>query len=174
MRRLQMLLAVAVFMFMAHWMTLGARANDAPGVKVEISTEQAKPREVEDSTQKAIVRDYTAAWSAMEASLESNQDAGLAAQFSGNALGQLQDRLQAQKKNGLRTRFTDRGHKLSAIFYSPEGSAMELHDTAQLEIETLDGSKVLRSEPVTLHYVALMTTAEDRWKVRVLQGVPDF
>lgn len=174
MRRLQLLLAVAVFMFMAHWMTLRARANDVSGVKVEIATEQAQPREVEDSTQKAIVRDYTAAWKAMEASLESNQDAGLAAQFSGNALQQLQDKLQAQKKNGLRTRFADHGHKLSAIFYSPEGSAMELHDTAQLEIETLDGSKVLHSEPVTLHYVALMTTAEDRWKVRLLQGVPSF
>jgi len=174
MRRLQLLLAVAVFMSATHWMTLRARANDAAGVKVEMSTEQAQPREVEDSTQKAIVRDYTAAWKAMEAALASNQDAGLAAQFSGNALQLLQDRVQQQKKSGLRTRFVDHGHKLSAIFYSPEGSAMELHDTAQLEIETLDGSKVHHSQPVTLHYVALMTTAEDRWKVRLLQGVPNF
>ena len=174
MRRLQVLLVVILFMSAAHWMTLRARANDSTAVKVELSTEQAAPREVEDSTQIAIVRDYTAAWKALEASLESNQNAGLDAQFSGNALEQLKDRIQAQKKAGLHTRFADRGHKLSAIFYSPEGSAMQLHDTAQLEIETLDGSKVLHSEQVTLHYVALMTTAEDRWKVRLLQGVPNF
>ena len=174
MRRLQLMFAVVTFMLAAHWMTLRARANDAAGVKVEISTEQAQPREVEESTQKAIVRDYTAAWKVMEASLESNDDAGLAVQFSGTALDQLQERIKQQKKNGLRTRFVDRGHKLNAIFYSPEGSAMELHDTAQLEVETLDGSKVLHSEPATLHYVALMTTAEDRWKVRLLQGVPNF
>ena len=29
------------------------------------------------------------------------------------------------------------------MFYSPEGSAMELHDTAQLQIQLLDGDKVV-------------------------------
>lgn len=174
MRRVQLILAAIVFMSLAHWMVVRARANSSGEIKVEFSVDQAQPREVEDSTQKAIMRDYTSAWKALEGSLESNQDAGLAQQFTGDALQQLKGRLEAQRKSGLRTRFADHGHKVSAIFYSPEGSAMELHDSAQLEIETLDGTKVVHSESVTLNYVALMTTAEDRWKVRLLQGEPNF
>ena len=67
----------------------------------------------------------------------------------------------------------DRGHKLEAIFYSPEGSAMQLRDTAKLEIEYLDGDTVVGREQVTAHYLALMTVAEDRWKVRLLQAAPE-
>ena len=68
----------------------------------------------------------------------------------------------------------DKGHHVKAIFYSPEGSAMELHDTAELQIQVLDGDKVLHSEDVTMHYVALLTAAENSWKVRVLEAVPSF
>ena len=139
-----------------------------------MATGNAGPREVEDTTQTAIIRDYSAAWKAMEASLDSNQDDGLGAAFTGNALQQIKDRMAQQKKAGLRTRYVDRGHKLEAVFYSPEGSAMQLHDSAQLEIQTLEGEKIVHSENATLHYVTLMTVAEDRWKVRQLQGVASF
>ena len=83
----------------------------------------------------------------------------------------MKSRLEGQQKNGLRTRLIDRGHKLEAVFYSPEGSAMQLRDTAQLEIQVLNGGQVIHSEQTTLHYIALMTTAEDRWKVRLLEEV---
>ena len=49
---------------------------------------------------------------------------------------------------------------------------MELHDTAQLQIQLLDGDKVVASQDVTAQYVVLMTAAENSWKVRVLQEVP--
>jgi hypothetical protein len=49
-----------------------------------------------------------------------------------------------------------------------------VHDTAQLEIQQLEGSNVVHSEQVTLHYLALLTPAENSWKVRVLQTVPAF
>jgi len=60
------------------------------------------------------------------------------------------------------------------VFYSPEGSAMELHDTARLELQVLDGSKVIHSEDTTVQYVTLLTAAENSWKVRVMEAVPKF
>ena len=68
----------------------------------------------------------------------------------------------------------DKGHKVEAVFYSPEGSAMELHDTAQVQLQLMDGSKVIHSEDATVHYVVLLTAAENSWKVRVLEAVPRF
>lgn len=66
-------------------------------------------------------------------------------------------------------------HLASApIFHSPDGSAIELQDTAELQIQVLDGDKVLHSEDVTMHYVALLTAAENSWEVRVLEAVPAF
>jgi len=47
-----------------------------------------------------------------------------------------------------------------------------VRDTAQLEIEYLDGSSVVHREQVTQSYLALLTVGEDRWKVRVLEEVP--
>jgi hypothetical protein len=145
---------------------------DDPAPSVQLSTASATPREVEDTTQKAIVRDYTAAWAALTAALAKNETAVLDASFTGVARDELGARVAAQRKNGLRTEITDRGHKLEAVVYTPEGSAMQLHDTAQVDLQIMDGGKVIHSEHATLHYVVLMTVAEDRWKVRLLEEVP--
>ena len=51
---------------------------------------------------------------------------------------------------------------------------MELRDTLQLQVQLLDGDKVVNTQDATLHYVALLTAAENSWKVRVLQAVPSF
>ena len=163
---------VSVPQLLVH--ALAASRNNTSGLKVELAAENAQPRQVEDTTQEAIVRDYASAWRALEQSLGNSGDSGLAANFAGTALDQLQSRLDGQRKSGVRTRYVDRGHQLEAVFYSPEGSAMQLHDTAQVEIQTYDGGTLLSSQPVTLHYVVLMTTAEDRWKVRLLEGVAGF
>ena len=60
------------------------------------------------------------------------------------------------------------------MFYSPEGSALQLHDTVTLQRELLDGNKVVATERLTAHYLVVMTPAADHWQVRVLQSVPDF
>jgi hypothetical protein len=145
---------------------------DDPAPKVQLSTASVTPREVEDTTQKAIVRDYTAAWAALATALARNDAGLLDASFTGAAHDELAARLADQRKNGLLTQITDRGHKLEAVVYTPEGSAMQLHDTAQIDLQIMDGAKVIHSEQATLHYVVLMTVAEDRWKVRLLQEVP--
>jgi hypothetical protein len=146
--------------------------HDAPNV--QLSAGSATGREVEDTTQKAIVRDYTAAWAALTTALATNDAGALDASFAGIAHDELASRVTGQRKAGLHTQITDRGHRLEAVVYTPEGSAMQLHDTAEVDIQIMDGGKVIHSEHATLHYVVLMTVAEDRWKVRLLQEVSGF
>ena len=89
---------------------------------------------------------------------------------AGFALDKLTQRVKDQKQNGLTTRIVDRGHKVKAIFYSPDGAAIELKDTASIETQVLDGGTVIHSDQAQIHYYAVMTGAEDRWKVRVLES----
>ena len=147
-------------------------AAEKTGPSVELNASGAQPRQVEDVTEKAITRDYANAWKIMETALNENRTDQLGGGFAGIAQDKLQKRIEGQRASNLRTRIIDRGHKLEAIFYSPEGSALQVRDTAQLEIEYLDGSSVVHREQVTQKYLALLTVGEDRWKVRVLEEVP--
>lgn len=147
-------------------------AASAPAVSLH--AEHAAPRQVEDTTEKAVARDYAAAWQAMADALDQNRAGLLAANFIGTADEKLADGIQQQQKTGLHQRIVDKGHAVEVVFYSPEGSAMELHDTARLELQVLDGSKVVHSEDATVRYVALLTAAENSWKVRLLEAVPSF
>lgn len=142
------------------------------GIKIEFNDEGAGPREIEDTTQTAIPRDYATAWNALETALSQNRADVLDTGFVGFARERLAQRIADQKSSGIRVRYVDKGHKLNAVFYSPEGSTMEVRDTAQYEMQVLDGDTVISSQPVTQNYVALMTVTEDRWKVRVLEQVP--
>jgi hypothetical protein len=148
------------------------RAANAPSVSLNVSG--AAPREVEETTQRSVARDYAAAWQAMADALDQNRADLLAANFVGTADEKLAAGIAEQRKTGLHQRIVDRGHKVDVVFYSPEGSAMELHDTARLELQVLDGSKVIHSEDATVRYVTLLTAAENSWKVRVMEAVPSF
>ncbi len=121
-----------------------------------------------------MARDYAAAWQTMAEALDQNRTDLLAANFIGTAGDKLTAGIQAQRKTDLHQRIVDKGHRVDVVFYSPEGSAMELHDTAQIELQVMDGSKVIHSEDATVHYVVLLTAAENSWKVRVLEAVPSF
>lgn len=147
-------------------------AADNDAVQVQLTFSQAGPRQLEDSTQQSINRNYANAWKIMAEALRDNRTDKLDQNFVGGAREVLADQVSAQQKSGMSTRYIDHGHKLDAVFYSPEGSAMQLHDTAQLELQILDGGKVIHSEQITQQYHVLMTVAEDRWKVRVLQALP--
>jgi hypothetical protein len=148
------------------------RAASAPSVSLNIAS--AGPRQVEDTTERSVARDYAAAWQAMADALDQNRADLLAANFVGTADEKLTAGINDQRKTGLHQHIVDKGHKVDVVFYSPEGSAMELHDTAQLELQVMDGSKVIHSEDATVHYVALLTAAENSWKVRMLEAVPAF
>jgi hypothetical protein len=137
---------------------------------VQLNVKNAQPRELEEVTQNAILRDYTLAWQAIGTSLANNTLPPLNENFSGFALDKLTQRVKDQKQNGLSTRIIDHGHKVEAIFYSPDGSAVELKDTASIETQVLDGGTIIHSDQAQIQYYAVMTGAEDRWKVRVLQS----
>lgn len=167
MRKLALLLLVAG----CTALLFGAEASS--GAKITLNASQAQPREVEEATQQAIVRDYGKAWQNMAAALEQNRADLLAASFTGFAKDKLTKAIDEQKKNGLKRKYIDRGHKVDVVFYSAEGSAMELKDTAQVEIQYMDGSKVVHSEQATVNYVALLTPTENSWKVRMLEAAKE-
>lgn len=143
-------------------------ADTKPSVQLNVSN--TAPREVEDNTQQSVIRDYSAAWQGLSAALANNSLAPLRENFTGFALDKLSQRVHDQQQNGLTTRIIDRGHKVDAVFYSPDGSAIELKDTATIETQVLDGGSVIHSDQAQVHYYAVLTGAEDRWKVRVLES----
>ena len=146
-----------------------AFAADEEGPKVQLNIANSQPRDMEETTTKSITREYTTAWKTLADALANNRPDRIAASFVGTAEDQLRKQIAEQKKNGLSTKIIDRGHKLDVVFYSPEGSAMQLRDTAQFERRYLSGGKVVHSETVTQNYIVLMAVTGDRWKVRVLQ-----
>jgi hypothetical protein len=91
--------------------------------------------------------------------------------FTGFAKDNLTQRIADQLRTGVTIRYTDHGHNVKAFFYSPDGGEMQLLDNAELDIEILDGGKVIHHESVTQPYLVLMTPGADRWFVRSLDPV---
>ena len=152
--------------------SLTSFAADAP--RVEFDTSHIGPRQMEDVTGQHIPRDWARAWKTLEIAFAQNRPDLLGRYFTGFAQKKLAAAITAQQQSGLHTRYIDHGHKLAAYFYSPDGGSIELHDTADLEIQVLDGNDLIHTEHVTMRYVGLMTPAADHWEVRLLQAVPSF
>ena len=144
-------------------------AQDLPSV--QLNADNAAGRPLEDLTRKAVTRDYAKAWNTLAKAMDSNNAGLVGGDFVGVAEDKLTAAVEQQAKAGLHRRYVDRGHKVDVLFYSPDGTSMQLRDTAQLEVQWMDGNKVLHSDSVTRQYIALMTPTEVRWKVRVLQEV---
>jgi hypothetical protein len=156
-------------------LTLGSYAADsatAPQVHLDVS--KTSPRQVEELTEKGILRDYRLAWSSLAQALELNTLGPLDGPFAGEAKRTLRQSVLGQQHAGLSTRYIGQTHQVEGVLYSPEGDVMELHDTAQYQLQITDGGKVIHDERVLMHYVVLMTPAADRWVIRQLQAVPNF
>jgi len=139
--------------------------------RVQLNADNIGPRPIEDLTSKSVPRDYALAWQTLEQALEENRTGLLDGYFTGFAKQDFTQRINSQLKSELRTRYTDRGHKLEALFYSPSGDVMELRDRAQLDMQILDGGKVIYDEPVNAEFTVLMTPGADRWLVRQIQAI---
>ena len=163
------LMAIAV---LALWIPSYSICADTP--QVVLNTSKAAPRTVESLTERAILRDYKFAWVNLDQALESNSTAPLSGLLTGTASEWLNEAVASQRRNGLSSRYLNQSHRLDAVFYAPEGDVIELHDTADYDLEILDGSKTIHSEHVAVHYVVLMTPGADRWVIRQLQTVPEF
>jgi hypothetical protein len=169
-RRLIVAIAVALILSAVSPMLSRAFAADNDsGMKVQLNISNAQPRDVEETTSKSITREYSTAWKTLADALANNRPDRIGASFVGTAEDQLRNQIEEQKKNGLSTRIIDHSHKLDVIFYSPEGSAMELRDTVQLERQYRDGHRIVHSENIIQNYIVVMAVAGDRWKVRILQ-----
>jgi hypothetical protein len=174
-RRERILILAIVVLVIIGSIVIGSIALRAADVgNVKLNVDKAGPREVEEQTEKAVLRDYAGAWRSLATALEQNNAGALGDLWAGFARQKFVDAIAQQQQSGVAVRYIDHGHQLNAVVYSPEGSALELHDTAQLERQVLDGATVIDSENVTVHYVVVMTPTTDHWQVRLLQSVPEF
>jgi hypothetical protein len=143
-------------------------------VQVQLNIQNAGPRAVEELTERGILRDYRFAWTSMARALELNTVDPLEGPFGGDAKQWLKDTIVSQQQTGLSQKYLDQKHKVEAVFYAPEGDVMELHDTAEYQLQVFDAGKQIHDEHVVMHYVVLMTPGADRWIIRQLQAVPQF
>lgn len=165
------LVALIVALLVSVFVVYNLRVSAKEAVpRVQLHADNLGPREIEDLTSKSVPRDYALAWQTMEQALAENRPGLLDGYFTGLAKQDLSQRVNAQIKSGLRTRYQDGGHKLDAIFYSPAGDVMELRDHAKLEVEVRDGDKVIHQESLNVEYTVMMTPGADRWLVRELQA----
>jgi len=159
-------LKIASFVIVSGVLAMGQSAPE-----VHLDADGLAPRPIEELTGTTIVRYYAQAWRDLATALDANRADGLGEEFTGFAKDRLTKRIGAQSKTGVHVRIVDHGHRLKAIFYSTDGSAMQLIDQAQLEIQTFDGSKLLDTQNVPHEYMVLMTPGADRWYVRDLEEV---
>jgi hypothetical protein len=147
----------------------GVSADDDVLPKVQLNADNIAPRPIEDRTSEVVPRDYAHAWQNMAQALDQNRADLLDGYFTGFAKDNLSKLIADQKRTGIHVRYVDHGHKLDALFYAPAGDAMQLRDRAQLEVQILDGGKLIHSEQLTQTYLVLMTPGADRWLVRDLE-----
>jgi hypothetical protein len=139
--------------------------------EVTVDTSQLKgPRPLEDQTKAAAIRDYLESWQGMNEALEQNQPSLLDEDFIGTARDKLADTIDEQAKAGIQTRYQDRAHHIQFLFYSPEGLSIELIDDAEYDVQVLDHDKSVSTVPASSRYIVVLTPAEVRWKVRVMQA----
>jgi hypothetical protein len=127
-------------------------------------------RPVEKQTEAAVIRDYLESWKTLETALDQNQAALLDANFVGTARDKLANTIEEQTKLGIHARYQARTHDLQIVFYSPEGSSIQLIDTVEYDEQVLDGDKVLTAKPVRERYLVVLTPSEVRWRVRIFQA----
>jgi hypothetical protein len=139
--------------------------------QVHLDADGLAPRPIEQLTGMTITRCYALAWRDMAQALESDRAEGVSEEFIGFAKDHLVQRIAEQTRAGVHVRIVDRGHHVKAVFYSTDGTAMQLLDQAQLEIQTYDGDKLLDMQDVPHEYMVLMTPGADRWYVRDLEEV---
>ncbi len=140
-----------------------------PDVRVEPAQLQG-PRQLEQQTQAAVVRDYLKAWQSLATALDRNDPELLGRDFVGAARDKLAGTVQQQAAVGIHTRYQDKTHDIQIVFYSPEGLSIELTDDVEYSVQILDHDKLQTTQQVRARYIVVLTPAEVRWRVRVFQA----
>jgi hypothetical protein len=152
-------------------MTFSLRA-DQPSVRVTPPNLQG-PRQLNEETQAAVVRDYLEAWQSVGTALQQNRADLLSRDFIGTAKDRLSDTIHDQVTMGISTRYLDLSHDLQILFYSPEGLSVQLVDNVEYEVQILHHGKAQTTQKMHARYVVVMTPAEVRWRVRIFQAEPE-
>lgn len=139
-----------------------------PSVKVEPFALDG-PRELNEQTRSAVVRDYLESWQSLRSALAENRPALLERDFVGTAREKLAGTIREQAATGVTTSYVDRAHDLRVVFYSPEGLSVELLDTVDYDTEVRDHGKLIGTAPMHARYTVVLTPSEIRWRVRVFQ-----
>jgi len=167
------LAAVTLGLFVIAACVLAIAQSSAPIQlpQVHLDAEGLVPRPIEQLTGTTVAHHYALAWRDLAVALESGRTDALGEEFVGFAHDRLTRRIGEQEQAGLHVRIVDHGHNLKAVFYSSDGTAMQLLDQAQLEIQTFDGDKLLNTQNAPHEYIVLMTPGADRWYIRDLEEV---
>lgn len=144
---------------------------EQPAVRVE-SANSVGPRMLEGQTRASVVRDYLQAWQSLDRALSENNPDALDEYFVGVAKEKLADTVRQQQSLGIQTVYRHPTHDLTVVFYSPDGLSIQLLDNIEYSLEIRDHGRVLASQPVRSRYVAVLTPAEAKWKVRIFQAEP--
>lgn len=83
----------------------------------------------------------------------------------------LGETIRQQVANGIHTVYQDNVHDIQIVFYSPDGMSLELTDNAEYQVQVIDHNKSVGTQRIKARYVVVLTPAETRWRVRVLQAV---
>lgn len=146
-------------------------AAQAPSVQVE-PFHLDGPRVLQQQTAAAVVKDYIESWQSLHTALDTNSVGALDRDFVGDAKDKLTETVQNQARLGIHTSYVDKSHDVQIVFYSPEGLSIQLTDKVEYDVQVFDHDKLQTTQHVTARYVAVLTPAEVRWRVRVLQTLP--
>lgn len=148
---------------------LSAFAGDQPTVRVEPVNLQG-PRQLQEQTAKAAVRNYLESWETLSRALEQNRPDLLDRDFIGDARDKIAGAIKNQAAAGVRTIYHDRSHDVKILFYSPEGLSIELADTVEYDVQLLGHDKSIANQRVHTRYIVVLTPTEVRWRVRIFQA----
>jgi len=148
---------------------LPAFGGDEPTVHVQQPHLQG-PRELQETTAKAVVQNYLESWHSMSQALGQNRPDLLDRDFVGAAREKLADTIKQQKIAKVSTTYRDRSHDVQILFYSPEGLSIQLADNVEYDVQLSSGGKSLGTQRVATKYIVVLTPSEVRWRVRIFQS----
>ena len=155
------------------WFALAAgMAAAQPAMRVDTSQLRG-PRPLQEQTRIAAIRDYLQSWQSMSDAFEQNRTDLLGAHFVGTAKDKLANAIDKQVQLEIHTRYQDRAHDIQIVFYSPEGLSIEILDRVDYSVQVIDHDKLVTTVPTSARYIVVLTPSEVRWKVRVMEAVPE-
>lgn len=127
-------------------------------------------RQLEDQTRRAVIRDYLSAWKSLAEAFDRNQPGLLDADFVGTQRDRLAETVRQQAAAGVHVRYQPTAHRIHLLLYSPEGMSIELADDVDYEMRVFSQRRLIRTVPESARYIVILTPAELRWQVRLLQA----